>query len=136
MAGRTHRNHTGPQTMHSINDMTKSTKTKFNRRQAIRACCLDCSGGSRREVRKCPFTDCPLWPFRIGTGKQDPRARNKAIRAYCLWCVNEQRMEIRLCPSGGCPLYPFRPYQKTGENVRTRQIEAISQKKKTIEGTR
>ena len=33
--------------------------------KAIRAKCLDCNGTSN-EVRLCPCTDCPLWPFRLG----------------------------------------------------------------------
>jgi len=34
--------------------------------KALRAKCLDCSGGSRSEVKHCPVTDCPLYPFRLG----------------------------------------------------------------------
>jgi hypothetical protein len=34
--------------------------------RAIKAWCLECSGGSRAEVRKCEATDCPLFPFRKG----------------------------------------------------------------------
>jgi hypothetical protein len=35
--------------------------------KAIRAKCIDCSGGSRAEVRKCTALACPLWQFRMGT---------------------------------------------------------------------
>jgi hypothetical protein len=35
--------------------------------KAIRAKCLDCCCGHAAEVRKCVATDCPLWPFRLGT---------------------------------------------------------------------
>lgn len=38
---------------------------------AIRAKCLECSGGSRKEAHGCRLRDCPLWPFRGG----EPRAR-------------------------------------------------------------
>lgn len=31
---------------------------------AIRAKCLDCSGGSRREVERCKIKDCAIYPFR------------------------------------------------------------------------
>lgn len=31
--------------------------------QAIRAKCLECSGGIKAEVYKCPIQDCPLWIF-------------------------------------------------------------------------
>jgi hypothetical protein len=34
--------------------------------QAIRAKCIDCSGGQRAEVRLCPIAECPLYPFRMG----------------------------------------------------------------------
>ncbi len=34
--------------------------------KAIRAKCLDCSCDSADEVRKCPVTDCALYPFRFG----------------------------------------------------------------------
>jgi hypothetical protein len=33
---------------------------------AIRAKCVDCSGGSPSEARRCEAVDCPLWPFRSG----------------------------------------------------------------------
>ncbi len=35
--------------------------------KAIRANCIECSGGSLREVRECHITDCALWPYRMGT---------------------------------------------------------------------
>ena len=31
---------------------------------AIRAKCMDCSGGLKTLVERCPITDCPLYPFR------------------------------------------------------------------------
>ncbi len=34
--------------------------------KAIRAKCLDCCCGNTREVRECPITSCPIWPFRMG----------------------------------------------------------------------
>lgn len=33
---------------------------------AIRAKCLDCSAGSASEVKTCPITTCPLYPYRLG----------------------------------------------------------------------
>jgi hypothetical protein len=33
--------------------------------KAIRAKCLDCNS-TASEVKLCPCTDCPLWPFRLG----------------------------------------------------------------------
>ncbi len=34
---------------------------------AIREKCLDCSGGSVAETRRCSVIKCALWPFRMGT---------------------------------------------------------------------
>jgi hypothetical protein len=38
--------------------------------RAIRAKCLECSGGSVPEVRLCGMQDCPLWPYRMGRNPQ------------------------------------------------------------------
>jgi hypothetical protein len=34
--------------------------------KAIRAKCVDCSGGSWAEARLCSLTHCALWAFRMG----------------------------------------------------------------------
>lgn len=34
--------------------------------KAMRAKCLDCCCGEVKEVRNCPVTDCPIWPYRMG----------------------------------------------------------------------
>lgn len=34
--------------------------------KAIREFCLGCVGHSPNEVRLCPSTECPLYPFRFG----------------------------------------------------------------------
>ena len=39
---------------------------KLTPMKAIRAKCLDCSNGSAHEVKLCPVTGCPLYPFRGG----------------------------------------------------------------------
>ena len=80
----------------------------LNRRKAIHQRCLNCSCWIPSEVIGCVFTDCPLFPFRSGKGKQDPNTRGKAIRKYCLWCMAEKRSEVAKCVSRTCPLYVFR----------------------------
>ena len=35
--------------------------------KAIRAHCIECSGGAKQEVAACIITECPLYPFRLGT---------------------------------------------------------------------
>ena len=41
-------------------------KARLSPLQAIRAMCLDCCGGQLVEVRECPASSCPLWPYRFG----------------------------------------------------------------------
>ena len=38
---------------------------------AIRLKCLDCSGGSRKEVHNCKIKECPLWPYRRNEPKEN-----------------------------------------------------------------
>lgn len=55
--------------------------------KAIRLKCLDCSCGSSNEVKLCPASKCPLYPFREGrnpnigkrelTEEQKEAARNR-----------------------------------------------------------
>ena len=40
--------------------------------KAIREKCLDCNYTSN-EVKLCPCTDCPLWPFRFGKNPYSKR---------------------------------------------------------------
>ena len=37
----------------------------LTRGKAIRLHCIDCSGGSLAEVRRCNIATCPLFPFRM-----------------------------------------------------------------------
>lgn len=41
---------------------TQSPETLLS---AIRAKCLDCCAGSRKEVERCKIDYCPLWQYRI-----------------------------------------------------------------------
>jgi hypothetical protein len=34
--------------------------------KVIREKCIDCSGGSLAQVRRCPVQRCALWPYRMG----------------------------------------------------------------------
>jgi hypothetical protein len=42
--------------------------------KAIRDNCVDCSGGTLKEVRNCVIHNCPLYPFRMG--RNPNRSRN------------------------------------------------------------
>jgi hypothetical protein len=91
-----------------IHGKTGPKAANLNRRKAIRERCLNCSGWFFKEVSECEFSDCQLYPFRTGQGRQNPKARNKAIRQYCLECMCGQRAEVAKCPSFDCPLFPYR----------------------------
>jgi len=88
----------------------------LNRRRAIRENCLNCSGWNTVEVKNCQHTDCPLHPYRLGEGSQNPKARAKAIRDYCLWCMNGNAQEVGKCVTRTCPLFPYRQ-SKTDASV-------------------
>lgn len=47
--------------------------------QAIRKKCIDCSGGSTKEVRLCPCKDCDLYPFRMGTNPFHKLSKQKYL---------------------------------------------------------
>jgi hypothetical protein len=34
--------------------------------KSIRDKCLDCTAGSRKEIRLCPVIECALYPYRFG----------------------------------------------------------------------
>ena len=38
----------------------------MTRSKAIRAKCIDCCGGDKKEVRLCTCVKCPLYPYRMG----------------------------------------------------------------------
>ena len=52
--------------------MTDTKPTPQELIAAIHAKCLDCSGGSRKEVHNCTIKDCPLWLYR----RSEPREKS------------------------------------------------------------
>ena len=105
----------------------------LNRRRAIRERCLNCSAWVLKEVEQCSFaTACPLWPFRMGRGRQDAKARNKALRAYCVWCMAGDVFEVKRCVSSHCALFLFRTAsaQKSPLVSKKAHLDAISEANK------
>lgn len=50
--------------------------------KSIRKFCVECSGGSPLEVKKCVIHDCHLYPYRMGKNpnrkiKNQPREKEK-----------------------------------------------------------
>jgi len=85
--------------------------------KAIKFRCVDCSGGSYKEVKECPCYEdngsiekCPLWLYRFGKRpKEKPELTPiKAIRKYCLWCCCGGYKEVKECPVKDCSLYEYR----------------------------
>ena len=75
--------------------------------KAIRKRCIDCAGGSSKQVSECNEKDCSLNEFR--TGKRIlGKSSVKAIRKYCLRCCCKQREEVKLCFASACTLHLFR----------------------------
>lgn len=52
--------------------------TKSGILKVVRRKCLDCSGGRRGDVRTCPLSACPLWPYRMGADPEPGIARGCA----------------------------------------------------------
>ena len=110
----------------------------INRRKAIRERCLNCSGWSYSEVENCEFADCDLYPFRMGTGKQDANKRHRSIRNYCLNCCAGNRLEVSKCPVTDCSLYAFRK-SKIDDSAKInslRKVGYIRQKRGTLNSKR
>ena len=82
---------------------------RLYRRQAIKTRCPDCSGFVKKEIRKPLFDDCPLYSYRIGTGYQEPKAKDKAVREYrCEMGMAGQISEVSSFHSVSSPLHPYR----------------------------
>jgi len=45
----------------------------MNKSDAVRKKCLECAGGSPKEVTLCHIVDCPVWPYRFGYSMNDKR---------------------------------------------------------------
>ena len=60
--------------------MAKRMKT-LTPLKAIRANCVDCSGGSPAEVRLCVIPDCPLYCYRFGKRPKTVQKANESRAA-------------------------------------------------------
>jgi hypothetical protein len=78
---------------------------------AIRAWCLICRGGSRKDVRECDHRACPLREYRLGrrppkgTAKRTPL---EAIRAWWLWSMLGSAAEVRRSRETQSPTWRLR----------------------------
>lgn len=65
--------------------MTQAVATAEELARAIKRNCYRCTGGQGEEIRQCPISDCPLFPYRLETraahkkGKKKKQDRKRAI---------------------------------------------------------
>lgn len=85
----------------------------MTKNEGIKAYCLDCCNGERTEVKECPSTGCPLYPFRLGTEIMENRDnpdrinRRTAIQRRCrecsggLPCKTKTKCPLHICINAG-----------------------------------
>ena len=60
---------------------TKPTPQELH--AAIRDKCLDCCGGSRKEVMRCTMEDqCALWPYRLAEPREKARTTTGQVSLF------------------------------------------------------
>lgn len=57
----------------SDSDTMKNTPTPEELQKAIYGHCLECSGGSRKQLHNCNVKKCKLYPYREPEAKKKPR---------------------------------------------------------------
>lgn len=79
--------------------------------EAIRAQCLACTGGDKKEVATCNgdgrilgYHICPFHPYRLSKG----RPSVKIIRKFCLQCMGGSKTFVKECETEDCPVYHYR----------------------------
>ena len=73
-------------------DMTRPLNAKLtNPIKAIRAKCIDCSGGSAREATNCWAKGCPIWAFRTG---KNPYRKKRDISEATYAALSKHRKNV------------------------------------------
>ena len=90
---------------------TKSKNKQRTPKEAIRAQCLACVGGHRKEIASCNgdgsipgFHICPFHSYRLGKG----RPSIKLIRKFCLQCMGGSKVFVKECSTVDCKVHAFR----------------------------
>jgi len=79
--------------------------------RALRLRCLDCCGGSAKEVRWCVAADCPAWPFRMGVSPYRAKRTLTEAQRERLALSKKSSLSARAARDGsseGCPGTPAR----------------------------
>lgn len=111
----------------------------MNPLKAIRAKCLDCSGGSASQVRQCTALTCDLHQFRFGTNPTRKRRtiapdHLAALPGWWKWSgernafYQRQRMTKKvyvICEDhAGVPMSPVKIGYSSNPNARVRQLQS------------
>lgn len=75
--------------------------------KSIRRYCLWCCNNQFNEIKLCPKTDCPFFPFRLGK-KIIKGSLIKVIKGRCLDCGEGTPQAVKKCDQENCNLYPYR----------------------------
>jgi hypothetical protein len=76
------------------------TKKRLPPLVAVRHKCLDCCCESAAEVKLCPATTCPLWPFRFGKFPEDHAGAKSVLKPINLKCRDCAPEVIKGKPDG------------------------------------
>lgn len=60
----------------------KNKPTPEELQRAIYQHCLACSGGSRKELKRCNIKNCALWPYREPDAAKKPRKIKGQINIF------------------------------------------------------
>lgn len=60
-----------------------------NPKSAIRAMCVECSGGSLKEVQMCTVVKCALYPFRLGQNPHNKKTKERLAREAAGEVIND-----------------------------------------------
>ena len=75
-----------------------------NPAKAIRAFCLECSNNSSNEVKICPRTVCPLYPFRFG---KNPYRKRREMTEEERQVLRDRLNNVRKTPSNSAEEIDF-----------------------------
>lgn len=107
-------------------------------KETIRAQCLACVGGHKKEVASCNgdgsipgFHSCSFHPFRLGKG----RPSIKILRQFCVQCMGGSLVFVRECETQDCPSHPYRMGKnpaKRGNGQNADRMAVVRAKKRTL----
>lgn len=93
--------------------------------KAIRAKCLDCSCGSANEVKLCPITACPLFPYRFGKNPNVKRERTAAQREVTEKLILSRKMTAQQGKKTGNSVPEGTYYTPATENAAERPVSPV-----------